>query len=57
MANQYGNNLHLSIYGGSHDAEIGMRLSGFPKGFALDPWTDRALRGQGLGGCVCSCVL
>ena len=36
MANQYGNNLHLSIYGGSHDAEIGMRLSGFPKGFALD---------------------
>ena len=36
MANQYGNNLHLSIYGGSHDAEIGMRLTGFPKGFALD---------------------
>ena len=36
MANQYGSNLHLSIYGGSHDAEIGMRLSGFPKGFALD---------------------
>ena len=37
MANQYGNNLHLSIYGGSHDAEIGMHLGGFPKGFALDP--------------------
>lgn len=36
MANQYGNNLHLSIYGGSHDAEIGMRLSGFPAGFAID---------------------
>ena len=36
MANQYGNNLHLSIYGGSHDAEIGMHLAGFPKGFVLD---------------------
>lgn len=36
MANQYGNNLHLSIYGGSHDPEIGMHLSGFPKGFLLD---------------------
>ena len=36
MANQYGNNLKLSIYGGSHDACIGMRLSGFPKGFTLD---------------------
>ena len=36
MANAYGNNLKLSIYGGSHDEEIGMRLSGFPKGFALD---------------------
>ncbi|MBR6727124.1 MAG: chorismate synthase [Clostridia bacterium] len=42
MANQYGNNLHLSIYGGSHDAEIGMRLSGFPKGFTPD--TDELLR-------------
>ena len=36
MANEYGNNLKLSIYGGSHDPEIGMRLSGFPKDFALD---------------------
>ncbi|MBQ8356328.1 MAG: chorismate synthase [Clostridia bacterium] len=36
MANQYGSNLHLTIYGGSHDPEIGMRLSGFPKGFSLD---------------------
>lgn len=35
MSNQYGSNLHLTIYGGSHDPEIGMRLSGFPKGFAL----------------------
>ncbi len=36
MANQYGNNLTLTIYGGSHDAEIGMRLSGFPANFAPD---------------------
>ena len=36
MANQYGNNLHLSIYGGSHDAEIGMHLTGFPKGVCVD---------------------
>ncbi|MBQ8341593.1 MAG: chorismate synthase [Clostridia bacterium] len=36
MATRYGNNLQLSVYGGSHDAEIGMRLSGFPKDFALD---------------------
>ncbi len=36
MANQYGNNLKLSIYGGSHDERIGMHLSGFPRGFALD---------------------
>ena len=36
MANQYGKNIHLSIYGGSHDTEIGMHLAGFPAGFALD---------------------
>jgi chorismate synthase len=36
MANQYGNHLHLSIYGGSHDPEIGMHLSGFPAGFQPD---------------------
>ena len=36
MATQYGNNLKLSVYGGSHDACIGVRLSGFPKGFAPD---------------------
>ena len=34
--NQYGNHLHLTIYGGSHDSEIGMCLSGFPKDFNLD---------------------
>ena len=36
MANQYGNNIKLSIYGGSHDTEIGVRLSGFPANFSFD---------------------
>ena len=36
MATQYGKNISLSIYGGSHDTEIGMHLSGFPRDFALD---------------------
>lgn len=36
MINQYGQNLSLSIFGGSHDVEIGMRLSGFPAGLAVD---------------------
>ena len=35
MPNQYGNNIKLSIYGGSHDAEIGVRLSGFPAAFKV----------------------
>lgn len=33
--NTYGNNLSLSIYGGSHDPEIGMVLEGFPAGVRL----------------------
>lgn len=36
MANQYGNNIKLTVYGGSHDACIGMRLSGFPAGLSVD---------------------
>ena len=28
----YGQHLHLSIYGGSHDPEIGVHLSGLPAG-------------------------
>ncbi|MBQ3482670.1 MAG: chorismate synthase [Clostridia bacterium] len=36
MANQYGNNIKLSVFGGSHDPEIGMRLTGLPAGFAPD---------------------
>ena len=35
MANSYGNHLTLHIFGGSHDAEIGMTLEGFPKGVRL----------------------
>ena len=35
MANTYGNNIQLTIFGGSHDPEIGMTLSGFPAGVRL----------------------
>lgn len=35
MANTYGNNIQLSIFGGSHDVEIGMTLEGFPAGVKL----------------------
>ncbi|MBE6555845.1 MAG: chorismate synthase [Ruminococcaceae bacterium] len=41
MNNQYGNNLTLSVFGGSHDDEIGMHLGGFPAGLAVD--TDALL--------------
>ncbi len=36
MSNQYGNNLKISIYGGSHDVEIGVKMDGFPRDFAVD---------------------
>ena len=32
----WGKHLSLSIYGGSHDAEIGMHLEGFPAGVSVD---------------------
>ena len=35
MANTFGNNITLSIFGGSHDTEIGMTLAGFPAGVRL----------------------
>ncbi len=35
MPNTYGNNIQLSIFGGSHDPEIGMTLDGFPAGVRL----------------------
>ncbi len=37
MATSYGKNLKISIYGGSHDGEIGVRASGLPEGFAFVP--------------------
>lgn len=36
MKNTYGNNLAISVFGGSHDPEIGMTLAGFPTGFQID---------------------
>ncbi|MBQ8400703.1 MAG: chorismate synthase, partial [Clostridia bacterium] len=33
----WGKHLSLSIYGGSHDPEIGMRLEGFPADVSIDP--------------------
>jgi chorismate synthase len=35
MANTYGNNICLTVFGGSHDVEIGMTLEGFPAGVRL----------------------
>ena len=37
MKKRYGEHLSLAIEGGSHDEEISMALSGFPRGFAVDP--------------------
>lgn len=36
MSTTYGNNIKLTIYGGSHDDEIGMRLSGIKAGEEID---------------------
>lgn len=36
MATTYGNNLKISIYGGSHDDEIGVIAEGLPKGERFD---------------------
>lgn len=36
MADIYGRNLKLEIFGGSHDDQIGMTLEGFPPGVAID---------------------
>ncbi len=35
MSNTYGNNIKLAIFGGSHDTEIGMTLTGFPVGVRM----------------------
>ncbi len=36
MSTTYGNNIKLTIYGGSHDEKIGMKLSGIPSGIKID---------------------
>ncbi|MBE6667827.1 MAG: chorismate synthase [Ruminococcaceae bacterium] len=36
MATSYGKNINISVYGGSHDPEIGIVAEGLPKGFALN---------------------
>ena len=51
MANTYGTNLNIAIYGGSHDTEIGVKLRGFPRDFrpdmdALDAFLARRAPGQ-----------
>ncbi len=36
MSTQYGKNLKITIYGGSHDSEIGIIAKGLPRGFVPD---------------------
>ena len=36
MSTNYGKNLNIEIYGGSHDEEIGIIATGLPKGFKID---------------------
>ncbi len=36
MSTTYGKNLKITIYGGSHDSEIGVIAEGLPKGFKVD---------------------
>ncbi len=42
----WGEALQLSIYGGSHDAEIGMHLTGFPAGIPVDTAALQAFMGR-----------
>lgn len=37
MSTSYGKNIRVTVYGGSHDEEIGVHAEGLPKGFAFDP--------------------
>ena len=49
MANTYGNNLKLSIFGGSHDPEIGMTLTGSKvNGFAEEKAAAKFLNDLGV---------
>lgn len=50
MADSYGRNLHLTIYGGSHDEKIGMTLAGLPQGFNIDQEELQAFLARRLRG-------
>ena len=49
MKNTYGNNIKISIYGGSHDEKIGVYLTGFPTDFAVDMDALCAFLSESLG--------
>lgn len=36
MSTSYGKNINITVYGGSHDDEIGVVATGMPKGFCFD---------------------
>ncbi len=36
MSTSYGKNINITVYGGSHDAEIGVKATGLPAGFTFD---------------------
>ncbi len=36
MSTSYGKNIKMTVYGGSHDSEIGVIFEGTPKGFTID---------------------
>ena len=46
MSTSYGKNICISIYGGSHDDEIGVVAKGLPAGFAFDPSELEAFMGR-----------
>ena len=43
MATSYGKNINMTVYGGSHDPEIGIRVEGLPEGLSFDLCELRAL--------------
>ncbi len=51
MSTSYGKNINISVYGGSHDEQIGITASGLPSGFTFDigellRFTSRRAPGQ-----------
>ena len=50
MATTYGKNLKITIYGGSHDPEIGIVAEGLPRGLAIDtPALERFMQRRAPG--------